>query len=445
LRPGDIVVIEQPKSLATRLVTIDASTGAGTTLSDFGDPSQGPIAHSLGGGTALAIADTSAIYVAYRAFGSDARGALVHIDPSTGGRTVISDFGDVSQGPALVGVSFVDLAIERSGDLLVLCRGSGPLGVSDVLVRVNRLTGARAIVSDFTDPNQGPVIHDADIDLEESGQIVVSGTEVSDPEGPRYVVLRVDPTTGGRTKIRDLFPTGGGLHLSDLMIDFSGSILVVFGKDRSGEFEGGGLDRVDPVTGNHSRIFGPSRPEEAGFCNGTHPREAALAETGDLILIVERIQVGLPQVLAHLSTSGECTALTSAFMSDVAVVPTPLVNGMVSLVVAGATLEPPSEDAPAGVFRVTATLTNQTATPIRVPFFRVAELSGGNMLISGDRHPDQIRLGGRGTLQVPDVGGVLSPGESVTVEFEVGLQTRQTFTFFVNVYGEPDASIGGAL
>jgi hypothetical protein len=38
--------------------------------------------------------------------------------------------------------------------------------------------------------------------------------------------------------------------------------------------------------------------------------------------------------------------------------------------------------------------------------------------------------------------GVLSPGESVAVEFAIGLQTRQPFTFFVNVFGEPDAAGG---
>jgi hypothetical protein len=129
------------------------------------------------------------------------------------------------------------------------------------------------------------------------------------------------------------------------------------------------------------------------------------------------------------------------FMSDVAVVPTPLVNGMVSLSVVSTTLESSTEEpfAPAGVFQITATFTNETATPIRNPFFRVAELSGGNALVTGDGHPDLIRAAGKGTRQTPDVGGdgMLSPGESVAVEFAIGLQTREPFTFFVNVFGEP--------
>jgi hypothetical protein len=64
------------------------------------------------------------------------------------------------------------------------------------------------------------------------------------------------------------------------------------------------------------------------------------------------------------------------------------------------------------------------------------------MLVSGDRPPDLIRAGGKGTRQTPDVGsdGVLAPGESITVEFGIGLQTRQPFTFLVNVFGEPGTS-----
>jgi hypothetical protein len=117
---------------------------------------------------------------------------------------------------------------------------------------------------------------------------------------------------------------------------------------------------------------------------------------------------------------------------------------MVSLSVIDTIMEPSADDphAPQGVFRITATFTNESAIPVRSPFFRVAELSGGNMLVSGDRPPDLIRMGGKGSRQTPDVGidDRLSPGESVTVEFRIGLQTREPFTFFVNVFGEPDAS-----
>jgi hypothetical protein len=46
---------------------------------------------------------------------------------------------------------------------------------------------------------------------------------------------------------------------------------------------------------------------------------------------------------------------------------------------------------------------------------------------------------GVGATLTPDVGDdqVLSPRESVDVEFRIGLQTLQPFTFFVNVLAIP--------
>jgi hypothetical protein len=42
----------------------------------------------------------------------------------------------------------------------------------------------------------------------------------------------------------------------------------------------------------------------------------------------------------------------------------------------------------------------------------------------------------------PDAGsdGVLAPGEALTVEFRIGLQSRRPFSFLVSVFGEADAS-----
>ncbi len=94
----------------------------------------------------------------------------------------------------------------------------------------------------------------------------------------------------------------------------------------------------------------------------------------------------------------------------------------------------PTPNGAAGTFVVTVTFTNSSTTPLRKPFFQVAELSGGNVLINADG-----QAGGVGATLTPDVGDdrLLSPGESVTVEFRIGLQTLNPFTFLVNVLGEP--------
>jgi hypothetical protein len=120
------------------------------------------------------------------------------------------------------------------------------------------------------------------------------------------------------------------------------------------------------------------------------------------------------------------------------------VNDLVSLSVVSTAVEPSNDDsaAPAGVFAITASFTNVASMPIRNAFFRVAELSGDNVLVNTDRQPVVAALSGRGARLTPDIGsdGVLAPGETATVEFRIGLQSRRPFTFLVNVFGEADGS-----
>jgi hypothetical protein len=113
----------------------------------------------------------------------------------------------------------------------------------------------------------------------------------------------------------------------------------------------------------------------------------------------------------------------------------PLVNDLVELAADMDTTSDstPVPGGPAGTFTITATFTNQSPTPLHFLFFGVSELSGGNLLLNADAGP-----GGVGATLTPEVAGeVLAPGAAVTVEFVIGLQTRQRFTFFVNVFGEP--------
>jgi hypothetical protein len=111
-----------------------------------------------------------------------------------------------------------------------------------------------------------------------------------------------------------------------------------------------------------------------------------------------------------------------------------VVNDMVSLSSAPATSfnSTPVPGSPAGTFTIRATFTNTSATPIPNPFFQVAELSGGNLLLNADGDP-----GGVGARLTPDVGadGVLAPRESITVDFLIGLQARRRFSFFVDLLG----------
>lgn len=91
-------------------------------------------------------------------------------------------------------------------------------------------------------------------------------------------------------------------------------------------------------------------------------------------------------------------------------------------------------DGPAGTFFITATFTNKSATAIRKPFFQVLELSEGNVLFNSD-----TGQAGVGTTLTPNVGPdrLLRSGESVTVEFPIGLQTLEPFRFVLDLFGDP--------
>jgi hypothetical protein len=413
IRPGDIVVVthnfQLPSDVGT-LVKVDPSTGAETTLSDFADPAQGPVAQPRPGlppffAATLVVPDASSVFVDHSGFDG-----FFRVGPTTGARTIISD-------AALS-------AVEPSGNFLAQTEST--------IVRIDRLTGAKTTVSDFGDPAQGPVTGlSRGMAVERTGHIIVRGDDGS----ARHVTLfRVDPVTGARTLLSDFddpvqaqIPT-----FPQLLIDHSGDVLLLDLPHLSPLR----IVRVDAVTGE--------RVTTAGFSCAALPGmallSAALDQAGDVLVVLGGDEA-LPHALFRLdATTGECRFVRPS-TGEVAVVPTPLVNGMVSLSVTGTSFEPTAGNAlaPSGVFRISATLTNESSVPLRTPFFRVAELSGGNRLITGDRPADLIRLGGKGTRQTPHAGddGVIAPGESIVVEFGIGLETRAPFTFFVDVFGEP--------
>lgn len=97
----------------------------------------------------------------------------------------------------------------------------------------------------------------------------------------------------------------------------------------------------------------------------------------------------------------------------------------------------PVANAPAGVFTLSATFTNITSDTLKNIYFEVAQLTGGNLLLNADGGPGGVSS----RLSVPlDTTGqdsdlVLSPGEAFTIDFEIGLQQRRAFDFFVDAYG----------
>jgi hypothetical protein len=113
----------------------------------------------------------------------------------------------------------------------------------------------------------------------------------------------------------------------------------------------------------------------------------------------------------------------------------PVVNDLVTLAPdLDTAFDPmPVSGGPAGTFTITATFINTSDTPLRFLFFTVTDLSGDNMLLNADGG-----IQGVGATRTPDVvDRVLAPGETVAVDFVIGLHTPERFTFFVELFGEP--------
>jgi hypothetical protein len=425
LSPGDIVVIDSLGGTDSRgaLFRVDPSTGARTILSDFGDPSQGPI-NPLDRGSRphhvrLAISNLTDILVVDGLFGTNARGALFRVDPSTGVRTILSDFGDPSQGP--LGVLPGELATDHSGNILVI----DSVGLQ--LFRVDPSTGARTIISDFSEPGQGAVGRPSGTGLaiENSGEILVADPFTAGSNG-RGALFRVNPFNGARTIISDFGDPSQGPQgrADDITIDHSGNALVTDAGVAPPNFTGA-LFRVDPSTGARTIISNFGDPSQGPL---GRPAGLAVDDLGDILVS------GAALFRVNPST-GVRTILSGFPGTDVAIVPTLIVNDMVSLSPLVTSFDPtPVSNAPAGTFIITATFTSMTSIPIISPFFRVVEFSGGHLLLNAVGGP-----GGVGARLIPDVGtdGVLSPSESVTVDFLIGLQAREHFTFLTNLLGAP--------
>ena len=107
-----------------------------------------------------------------------------------------------------------------------------------------------------------------------------------------------------------------------------------------------------------------------------------------------------------------------------------IVNDSLSLDSLDIDYVPADPRAPAGVFTVTTTFTNTSADSLSDAFFEVTTLTGGNTVLNADEGD-----GGVGSIVY---AGDLLPGESFEVVFEIGLDVRAPFEFFVDAFGVVD-------
>ena len=416
LNPGDIVVADfeaggdEGRGLLFR---VDRATGARTVLSDFKNLAQGQIGHSPYG---VAVVDTNTILVVDSQGAGSGAGVLFVVNATTGVRTVLSDFGDSTQGPT--GVEPVGIALGAGG---ILVTDTGGFISPGVLFRIHPLTGARTLLSDFGNPAQGPLGQSpTGVARGANGIILVidpdGGTDVPNDgkTGGNGALFVVDSVTGARTVLSDFGnalqgPTGskpGGVALGP-----GGAIYVV--DTDAGTGANGVLFSVDPLTGMRTVLsnFGVA----AQGPTGTDPVFLAVSATGHILVTDDDGGTDIPldghpggngALFSVDPTNGRRTLLSdfgnglqgATGVNPVGVAIVPLINGGDALVV----------DFFAGTAGIGA-------------LFSVNPATGARTLLSDFGNPQQgplgfnpvdVSLGPHGDILVVDQhrGGGLTPG-----------------------------------
>lgn len=153
-RSGDILAIDPiagTKNLGA-LFMVDPVTGDRSVLSDFGNSAQGPL--GTADETGVAIVHNRKIYVSALFSGSGGNGALFEVALRTGDRTITSDFGQDS----LRGFLYYGLAEDGTGDLWANLAGTASTTPYS-LIRVNPRNDRRFQVSAFSNSAQGRLVN----------------------------------------------------------------------------------------------------------------------------------------------------------------------------------------------------------------------------------------------------------------------------------------------
>ena len=219
------------------VIQVDAASGTRSTLSENNAPVGGPDFETPWGITHY----DGDFLVAEQAFvGAMPSPAVIRVDRQTGVRTLISSNSAPAGGPSFSSPS--GIAVEPSGTILVADLSAFPQ-FNGGLIRVDPVTGARTILSKNGNPAGGPSFNGPmDVAVAATGDIYVADTFGGQ-------VFHVDPVTGVRTLVSRNGNPAGGPAFSwpwGLTIAPDGDLLVVDSEAFGGP---GGIIRVDPVTG----------------------------------------------------------------------------------------------------------------------------------------------------------------------------------------------------
>jgi hypothetical protein len=274
ISPGTLLAVDQTAGVQQRgmLFSVDQGTGQRTVVSDFNDASQGVTGvdpDAVGAASSLLGLVSGTVLVTDGSGGSNERGALYSIDPSTGQRTVLSDFGNSTQGPLgeyPVGVLDVPAGLLAWSGVLVVDAYAGTNG-QGALFSVDG-NGNRSLIIDFGDNNGVQGAYPDALALYDSGLLGLGHTilllDGSAGTHQHGALFSIDPVNKTRALVSDFGDSSEGwvdpsALSTPISITTSPATLLSAGKvyvlvEEAGTNGKGALVQVDPTTGERTLV-----------------------------------------------------------------------------------------------------------------------------------------------------------------------------------------------
>ncbi|MBE1159475.1 hypothetical protein [Dyella acidiphila] len=147
------------------LYKVDLNTGARTALSTFDNPAQGWVPYPATSDqywrylSDVLVSPSGKIFATVSLVRPTPGGFLVEIDPATGRRTVISDFGDQQQGRPGFGTNAMSW---MPNGLIAVADLTGGQFNNALAFAVDPVTGNRRVITSGIDSSQGPLVEGID-------------------------------------------------------------------------------------------------------------------------------------------------------------------------------------------------------------------------------------------------------------------------------------------